>query len=732
MADAPSLIRSLTLRYILALTLVGSLATTAFLFLHKVILRHENEAAVVNLSGRQRMLSQRITLAVAQAVGTNDAAERQSWLAELVLALDLMERSHEALTKGDAALNISPELAASIGPLYAERPAEVSRQVAEFLADGRTLVAAGDRIDKQNPAYVRILARSSAMLSGLDDIVGRYQAEVEHRVRGLERLEMIVWIVTLLVLALEAVLIFRPMIRRVRLSLDEETEKRAAAEQQVVSDQRRTEALVDTIVDAVVTIDQDGLIQTFSPSAERMFGWPRRDVQGQDFGILMPEPFRQRHKSILRHYLEGGSPRVIGIGLEVKGQRRDGGVFPLELALGEWNDGGRRFFTAVLRDITQRKALEESVRRAQKMEVIGQFSGGVAHDFNNLLGIISGNLELLEDRLRDDPKMLKRIEVAQHAAARGADLTRKLLSFSGSHTSQPQAVDVNALILSSKDLLDRLQTDRVAVTLSLADGLLPVRIDPGEFEDALLNLALNARDAMPQGGTLNIETANLTAEESPDGPRVVISVTDTGVGIPFESQKIIFEPFFTSKPPGKGTGLGLVTVDSFVKRSKGTLHLYSQPGQGTTFRIELPAIAAVQSAVVDAIVATPGGTETLLVVDDEKDLRTLLCTQLENLGYRCLSARDGVEALRLLDAEPAVSLLVSDIIMPGPFDGVALAQRALAKRPDLKILLSTGFAGRTEPEIRMLVPGAAMIAKPYRRHALAMKVRTLLDDVDAL
>ncbi|HXP95580.1 MAG TPA: PAS domain S-box protein, partial [Telmatospirillum sp.] len=584
-------------------------------------------------------------------------------------------------------------------------------------------------IDKKNPAYLRILARSSAMLSGLDDIVGRYQAEVEHRVRVLERLEMVVWIVTLLVLALEAVLIFRPMIRRVRLSLDEETEKRAAAEQQVVSDQRRTEALVDTIVDAVVTIDQDGIIQTFSPSAERMFGWPRSDVQGQDFGILMPEPFRQRHKSILHHYLEGGSPRVIGIGLEVRGQRRDGGVFPLELALGEWSDGGRRFFTAVLRDITQRKALEESVRRAQKMEVIGQFSGGVAHDFNNLLGIISGNLELLEDRLQDDPKMLKRIEVAQHAAARGADLTRKLLSFSGRHTSQPQAVDVNALILSSKDLLDRLQTDRVAVTLSLADGLLPVQIDPGEFEDALLNLALNARDAMPQGGTLSIETANLTAEDSP--ACVVISVTDTGVGIPLEQQKIIFEPFFTSKPPGKGTGLGLVAVDSFVKRSKGDLHLYSQPGQGTTFRIELPAIATFHPPVADAIVATPGGSETLLVVDDENDLRTLLCTQLEKLGYRCLSAKDGVEALGLLDGEPSVSLLISDIIMPGPFDGVALAQRALARRPDLKILLSTGFAGRTEDEIRRQVPGAAMIAKPYRRHALAVKVRTLLDDVDA-
>ncbi|PKU24860.1 PAS domain S-box protein [Telmatospirillum siberiense] len=727
MTDAPSLLRSLTLRYALALTLVGSLATTAFLFLHKVILRHENEAAVVNLSGRQRMLSQRITLAASQAAEAGDETARGYWLGELVAALDQMERSHRALTEGDASLNISPDLAAAIGEMYAEKPAEVSRQVTEFLADGRTLATLEGHFDKQNQAYRRIQTRSAAVLAGLDEVVGRYQAEIEHRVRALERMELAVWLVTLLVLVLEAIFIFRPMIRRVKVSLDEETARRTAAEQQAIGDQRKTQSLIDTIADAIVTIDESGVIQTFSPSAERMFGWPRAEALGREISILMPEPYRQRQHGILRRYLDGGAPRVIGgEGLEVEGQRRDGSIFPVELALGEWQIEGRRFFTAVIRDITRRKALEESVRRAQKMEVVGQLSGGIAHDFNNLLGIIAGNLELLEDHLKDEPRLSKRVEVALHAAARGADLTRKLLSFSGERASQPQRIDLNAQILSCGDLLDRVQTERMTVRWSLAEDLMPVLIDPGEFEDALLNMALNARDAMPDGGTLAIETANLPPEDMTEAPCVMISVTDTGVGIPFDLQKKIFEPFFTSKPPGKGTGLGLVTVYAFVKRSGGKISIYSQPGQGTTFRILLPA-AVSAPAMTGESPAPAGGSEVLLVVDDEADLLTLLCTQLEGLGYRCLSARDAVSALGLLEREPAIALLLSDIIMPGEMDGVELARRALVLRPDLKILLSSGFAGRTVAEIEAQVPGASLIAKPYRRRELAVRVRTLLD-----
>lgn len=727
MTDAPSLLRSLTLRYALALALVGSLATTAFLFLHKVILRHENEAAVVNLSGRQRMLSQRITLAASQAAEAKEETARRYWLGELVAALDQMERSHRALTEGDASLNISSDLAATIGVMYAEKPDEVSLQVTEFLADGRALAAPSMHFDKQSPAYLRIQTRSAAVLAGLDDVVGRYQAEIERRVRALERMELAVWLITLLVLVLEAIFIFKPMIRRVKTSLDEETARRTAAEQQAIGDQRKTQSLIDTIADAIVTIDGDGVIQTFSPSAERMFGWPRADALGQEIAILMPEPYRQRQKSMLSRYLDGGAPRVIGsVGLEVEGQRRDGSVFPIELALGEWQIEGRRFFTAVIRDITQRKALEESVRRAQKMEVVGQLSGGIAHDFNNLLGIISGNLELLEDHLRTEPRLSKRVEVALHAAARGADLTRKLLSFSGERASQPQRIDLNALILSCSDLLDRLQTEQMTVRRCLADDLLPVLIDPGEFEDALLNMALNARDAMPEGGTLTIETANLLPEDTTEAPCVVISVTDTGIGIPFELQKKIFEPFFTSKPPGKGTGLGLVTVYAFVKRSGGKISLYSQPGQGTTFRILLPAAGPVPAAMGEYS-PPPGGNEVLLVVDDEADLLTLLCTQLEGLGYRCLAAKDGATALDLLAQEPAIALLLSDIIMPGEMDGVELARRALTRRPALQVLLSSGFAGRTVAEIEASVPGASLIAKPYRRHELAIRVRALLD-----
>lgn len=722
MVAPPSLFRSLTLRYVLALALVGSLATTAFLFLHKVILRHENEAAVVNLSGRQRMLSQRITLAASLAMDSADPARRRFWLDELTAAASLMERSHEALTKGDPDLEIPADLAASIGPLYAARPDEVSRQVAEFLADARALAASDGPIDPADPAYQRILARSSQVLSGLDDVVSRYQAEVEQRVRTLEQLETGVWLVTLVVLTLEALFIFRPMTRRVQSLLQREAERREAAEQQSIDDQRRAETLVDTIADAVVTIDQDGLIRTFSPSAERMFGWSRTEMLGREVGDLMPDSYQRRHKDILRHYMGGGAPRVIGVGLEVEGRHRDGSTFPLELALGEWQSEGRRFFTAVMRDVTQRKALEESVRRAQKMEVVGQLAGGIAHDFNNLLGIISGNLEMLEERLKDNPALLKRVEVAQHAAARGADLTRKLLSFSGSRTSQPQTVDVNAVIRAGNDLLGRLQTAGIEVDLALEDGLPPVHIDPGEFEDALINLVLNARDAMPGGGTIVIATSVFQPEDA--SPEVVVSVADTGVGIDFADQKKIFEPFYSSKPPGKGTGLGLVTVDSFVRHSRGRITVYSAPGRGTTFRITLPALAATPT---DAPGPVPGGTETLLIVDDEAELKALLCGQLESLGYRCLPAGDADAALAILEERRDIALVITDVIMPGTLDGVDLARRALQSRPGLKVLLMTGFAARSSDDLLRQVPSAGVIAKPYRRRDIAERIRALLD-----
>jgi PAS domain S-box-containing protein len=724
MVDPPSLLRSLTLRYLLALTLVGCLATAAFLFLHSVILGHENEAAVVNLSGRQRMLSQRIALAASQAVAASEAEQRQYWLGEMEAAAVMMERSHLALTVGDATLGIPADLARSIGSLYAAKPADVAGALRTFLADVHALANAPGRLDP--PTYQRILVRSQDILAGLDDVVGHYQEAVEQRVRLLERLEIGVWAITLVVLILEALFIFRPMIQRVRASLSEEAGRRAAAEQQAMADQRRAEALVDTIADAVVTIDQDGLIRTFSPSAERMFGWSRADALGREVGDLMPDPYRQRHKAIIKAYLDGGRPKVIGVGIEVLGQRANGSTFPLELALGEWQSAGKRFFTAVMRDITQRKTLEESVRRAQKMEVVGQLSGGVAHDFNNLLGIISGNLELLEDRLKEDPKLLKRVAVAQHAAARGADLTRKLLSFTDSRTSQPQVVDLNQVILSSRDLLERLQTERIDVRLALANHLPPVRIDPGAFEDALLNMALNARDAMPDGGVLSVETRTLWPEETGGTASVMVCISDTGHGIAPADQHRIFEPFFTSKPPGKGTGLGLVSVDTFVKRSGGTIQVYSLPGQGTTFAITLPAGGATAPPGSDAT-DPPRGHETILVADDEDALRTLLCTQLDALGYRCLGARDAVEALAVLAANSDIALLVTDVIMPGAMDGIALAKQCRQRFPGLKILLSTGFAGRDGDDIRRLLPGTDIIIKPYRRTDLAIKVRALLD-----
>jgi len=400
--------------------------------------------------------------------------------------------------------------------------------------------------------------------------------------------------------------------------------------------------------------------------------------------------------------------------------------------------GGERLVLAIVRDLTEREAIEAQLRQAQKMEAIGQLTGGMAHDFNNLLSIIIGNLDFLAERLPPRPELHDLLKEALDAALQGADLTQRLLAFARLQPLQPKRIDLNDLTYRISRLLRRTLGESIEIVLDRGDRVWPVLVDPAQLEAGLVNIANNARDAMPNGGVLTITTSNriLDDDYAASHPGVIagnyamIEISDSGSGIPPEILGRIFEPFFTTKELGKGTGLGLSMVFGFIKQSGGHISVYSEVGVGTTFRLYLPPAAGTIDAARPHVVtpAEPRGRETVLAVEDNGGLRRILLGQLKELGYRVLEAEDGPTALRILEAEP-VDLLFSDVVMPGGLSGYDLARTALARWPAMKVVLTSGF-----PETKLngngnngLPTNLRLLVKPYRKAELARILRDALD-----
>jgi PAS domain S-box-containing protein len=382
---------------------------------------------------------------------------------------------------------------------------------------------------------------------------------------------------------------------------------------------------------------------------------------------------------------------------------------------------------------------EEALRQSQKMEAVGQLTGGVAHDFNNLLQVIIGNLETLQRNLpTESPRLQRAIRHAMNGAQRAASLTQRLLAFSRRQALDPKPIDVNILVNGLSEMIHRTLGETIAVETVLGAGLWRVEADPGELEAAVLNLAVNARDAMPGGGRLTLETSNAYIDEAyvaahsevVAGQYVVISVTDTGVGMDAQTLAQAFEPFFTTKPVGKGTGLGLSQVYGFVKQSGGHVKIYSEVSQGTTVKIYLPRLpgeVAADSGPEEALNPEAGQEETILVVEDDDDVRVYSVESLRELGYRVLEAHDGPSALRLLDRQPRVDLLFTDVVLPSGMTGAQVAAQARAIRPSLKVLFTTGYARNAIIHHGRLDKGVQLIVKPYSFSDLAAKVRDVLD-----
>jgi PAS domain S-box-containing protein len=508
----------------------------------------------------------------------------------------------------------------------------------------------------------------------------------------------------------------------------------------LVAREAHLRSILDTVPEAMVVIDESGTITSFSAAAERLFGFTTGEVIGHNVKMLMPEPDRGAHDGYMERYLETGERRIIGYGRVVTGQKKDGTHFPMELAIGEARAAGRRIFTGFIRDLTSRHRIEEELRQAHKMEAVGQLTGGIAHDFNNLLTVVSGNLEMIERRLTDD-RARALLREAQGAAEDGAKLTAQLLAFGRKQPLNAKLADVGQLVSRFSDLLRRALGETIELRTIVSGAPGAALVDASQLQNALLNLALNARDAMPRGGRLTVEVsaAKLDADyasmypEVRTGSYVLISVTDTGAGMPAEVRQRAFEPFFTTKGVGAGTGLGLSMVYGFTKQSGGHVQIYSEVGQGTSVRLFLPAASLVASqpepAPVDGLQpppGLPGGSETILVVEDDARVRRVAVARLEDMAYRVLQAETAVEALAVLAAHPEVALLFTDIVMPGGMSGDELAREARKLRPGLKIIMTSGFA---EPSVavRELAAEASWLKKPYSAMELAVRIRELLD-----
>ncbi|MGO6719871.1 PAS domain S-box protein [Rhizobium ruizarguesonis] len=500
--------------------------------------------------------------------------------------------------------------------------------------------------------------------------------------------------------------------------------------------QAHLQSILDTVPDAMVVIDDRGIIASFSAAAEKLFGYSAHESIGRNVSMLMPSPDREAHDGYLDSYIRTGRRRIIGYGRVVVGLRKNGTTFPMELSVGEAVAGGKRIFTGFVRDLTSRHRIEAELRQSQKMEAVGQLTGGLAHDFNNLLAVISGNLEMLEARLAE-PGQLSLLREAQSAADDGARLTSQLLAFGRRQALAPKELDVGALLGEFSDLVQRTLGDSVELRTIIPGRRLSAMADKAQLQSALLNLSINARDAMPAGGRLTIEISGVEIDADyvgmypaiRPGRYVLISVTDTGTGMTPEVMERAFEPFFTTKPTGSGTGLGLSMVYGFAKQSAGHLQLYSEPGEGTTVRLFLPRADAGKDSHPDeqqARDAPSHGTETILVVEDDARVRRVTVSRLQTLGYSVIEATNGIDALKELGAGHDVALLFSDVAMPG-MNGDELARKVRERWPRVKILLTSGFSEPHAAEKEILA-GAGWLKKPYTASEMSTRLRLLLDE----
>jgi len=509
------------------------------------------------------------------------------------------------------------------------------------------------------------------------------------------------------------------------------------AQQALIESNRMARGIIETALDGFIQMDQDGFVLDWNTQAENIFGWSRAEAVGRALAeLIVPPQHRAAHEAGIRRFLTTGTGTVLDNRFEIEAQHRDGAQLMVELSITAFRRREDTVFNGFVRDLTEKIAKETQYRQSQKMEAIGQLTGGVAHDFNNILTVITGTIEILAEGVTDRPELAAITKMIDEAAQRGADLTKHLLAFARRQPLEPRELDVNSLVVAASKLLRPTLGEQIEIQTTLATAPWPAFVDPNQLTTAVLNLALNARDAMPGGGKLTIETSNVELDQSyadlnsdvKAGPYVLVAISDTGSGIPPDLIEKVFEPFFTTKDVGKGTGLGLSMVYGFVKQSGGHIKIYSEEGHGTTVRLYLPR--SVEKSAVAAAPAPaerlPRGSEIVLVVEDDELVRNYVVAQVRSLGYRTLAADGAGQALDILRSDTEIDVLFTDVIMPGLMNGPRLVAEALKLRPQLGVLYTSGYTENAIVHHGRLDPGVLLLAKPYRKADLARMLRQAL------
>ena len=496
---------------------------------------------------------------------------------------------------------------------------------------------------------------------------------------------------------------------------------------QEIEERRR---IFETSQDLILVTDTVGTFIQVSPSAKTILGYEPADMIGHSAVEFIHPDDLDSTRNEMRSARRGQQMR----NFETRYVHRDGQAVTLNW-MGTWSEPVQRHFF-IGRDLTEKQSAEAQMRHVQKMDAVGQLTGGVAHDFNNILTVITGTIGILEEAVADQPELVAIAKLIDEAAERGANLTKHLLAFARKQPLQPLEVDVNSLVLEAAKLLHPTLGEHIEITPLLADDAWTALVDPNQLTTAVLNLALNARDAMPGGGQLALETSNIYLDENyasmhnevAPGNYVMVAVSDTGAGIPAKLLERVFDPFFTTKEVGKGTGLGLSMVFGFVKQSGGHIKIYSEEGHGTSVKMYLPRATGLNQTAAEALISATaeGGHEVVLIVEDDSLVRRYVTTQIDSLGYTTLEAANAAEALHIIDTSGNIDLLFTDVIMPGFMNGRQLVDEALKRRPGLKTLFTSGYTENAIVHHGRLDSGVLLLAKPYRKSELARMLRTAL------
>jgi PAS domain S-box-containing protein len=511
--------------------------------------------------------------------------------------------------------------------------------------------------------------------------------------------------------------------------------------------QERLLGIISSAMDGIITVDNDQKIIVFNRAAEQIFRCPAKDALGQTLDKFIPQRFREAHREHVRSFGQTGvSSRSMYSPGTLMGVRADGEEFPVEATISQVKTASETLYSVILRDVSVRKRTEDELRQAQKMEAVGHLAGGIAHEFNNYLGIILGYSDLMEEEQIENESLRLGLTEIKGATQKAASLTRQLLAFSRKQIIEPTVLDLNASVWEAHKLLRRLIPANIDVIPVLHPDLGKVKADPAQIQQILINLVVNARDAMPQGGKISIETAEVVLDEEfssrhfdvVPGNYIMISVGDNGEGIDAETLPHIFEPFFTTKKAGKGTGLGLSTTYGVVKQSGGHITVASVRGSGTTFRVYFPKSEEAFDATgphpktTASLHQAPSSTgiATILLVEDESGLRKLMSKVLEKQGYRVLETKDGQEALSVCQDNLAqIDLVVTDYAMPR-MTGWQLREKVVALRPSMKFLLISGYAEGVVEVNRHNLNGGDFLEKPFLPEELARKVREILGRIN--